>query len=127
MARLDARGNAIPDGLAASGERLWRSVADQYQLDVHEQLLLMQACRCADHLDRLAAEAAAGSVTVKNFKGDQVAHPAMVEARQQSIVLSRLLASMRMPSGEAVDRPQRRGASRAPYNHRALKAVQNSA
>ncbi len=119
----DAHGNPVPEGLAASGDKLWRSVADVFELDFHEQLLLLQACRCADRLDRLAEEAAGGSVTVTNFKGDQVAHPAIVESRQQSIVLSRLIASLRMPSGEAESRPQRRGASRAPYRPRPLSAV----
>lgn len=39
-------------------------------------------------------------------------------------MLSRLLASLRMPSGEAESRrPQRRGASRAPYRARPLSAV----
>lgn len=79
---------------------------------MHEQLLLLQACRCADGFD---VEAAAGSVTVTNLKGDKVSNPAMVESRQQAIVLSRLIASRRMPAGEPETRPQRRGASRAPY------------
>lgn len=124
--KTDARGNPIPAGLSASGDRLWRSVADEFELDVHEQLLLMQACRCADILDRLAIEAQDNPVTVINMKGDRVPHPALTESRQQSIVLSRLIASLRMPSGEEEHRPQRRGASRSPYRPRKLSAV-NSA
>jgi hypothetical protein len=83
-------------------------------------LLLLQACRTADRLDRLEVEASLGTVTVENHRGDQVAHPAMVEARQQSIVLARLLAAMRMPSGDEGDlsRPQRRGAPRGAYGIR---------
>lgn len=113
----------VPAGLGVSGRRLWRSLADAFELDVHEQLLLIEACRCADRLDRLDAESAAGPVTVQNHRGDQVAHPAMVESRQQAIVLSRLLASLRMPSGEADQRPQRRGAARGTYRARPLSAV----
>jgi hypothetical protein len=124
--KLDAHGNPVPDGLAASGDRLWRSVADAFELDIHEQLLLMQACRTADILDRLDTEARANPVTVINVKGDRVPHPALTETRQQSIVLSRLLASLRMPSGEQDERPQRRGASRAPYQPRKLAAVPNA-
>jgi hypothetical protein len=89
-----------------------------YEFDVHEELLLLEACRCADRLERLAVEAAAGSVTVTNFRGDEVAHPAMVEARNQAITLSRLLASLRLPSGEEGTRPQRRGAARGAYGLR---------
>ena len=72
-----------PAGLAVSGRHLWQSVAGEFHLDFHEQLLLTQACRCADYLDRLAVEAASGAVTVENHKGDQVGNPAMVESRQQ--------------------------------------------
>ncbi|MDP9092280.1 MAG: hypothetical protein M3N95_04890 [Actinomycetota bacterium] len=74
-------------------------------------------------MDRLEVEASSGPVTVTNFKGDQVAHPAMVEARQQSIVLARLLAVLRMPAGEEggqLVRPQRRGGVRGAYGVRAV-------
>src|SRR5450759_1095236 len=91
---------AVPPGLATAGKALWQAVTVEYEIDQHELLLLREACRCADRLDRLAVEAAAGPVTVENHRGDQVAHPAMVEARQQSLTLARLLASLRLPSGE---------------------------
>lgn len=112
-----------PAGLHSAGRRLWRAVLDAYDLDAHEELLLLQACRCADRLDRLAAEADAGPVTVTNHKGDEVAHPAMVEARQQSLTLARLLAALRMPAGEdggQLQRPQRRGGARGVYGVRAI-------
>jgi hypothetical protein len=122
MTENDAKNT--PKGLGSSGRKLWRSVADAFDLDYHEELLLREACRTADVLDRLDVEAAGSPVTVINFKGDQVAHPALSESRQQRIVLSRLLASLRLPSGEAEERPQRRGASRGSYAARGgLKAV----
>lgn len=111
-----------PAGLKASGRRLWSAALADYELDVHEELLL-QACRCADRLDRLEAEASNGSVTVTNYKGDQVANPALVEARQQSITLARLLAALRMPTGDEdgkLVRPQRRGGARGAYGVRAV-------
>ncbi|MFJ3290386.1 hypothetical protein ACIPMW_34480 [Streptomyces sp. NPDC086669] len=108
----------VPDGLDESGTRLWESVADSFDLDVHEQLLLLQACRTADLLDRLSAEAARGRLTVRNAKGEEVTNPVITEHRQQSLVLARLLASLRMPSGEEDERPQRRGAARGSYGVR---------
>lgn len=115
---------SVPDDLAKSGRRLWEDVVRDYDLDVHEQLLLTEACRVADRLDRLADEAAKNPVTSLNVKGDLIAHPAMVEARQQAIVLSRLLASLRLPSGETdATRPQRRGGARGAYLPRPLAAV----
>ncbi|MFE2466243.1 hypothetical protein [Streptomyces mirabilis] len=110
----------VPDGLGESGTRLWESVADPFELDVHEQLLLLQACRTADLLDRLSAEVAAGGLTVVNQKGDRISNPVVVEQRQQSITLTRLLASLRMPSGEEEKRPQRRGAARGSYGIRGV-------
>ncbi|MGW3275905.1 hypothetical protein ACWDFH_31245 [Streptomyces kronopolitis] len=111
-----------PRGLDESGCRLWESVAEAFELDVHEQLLLLQACRTADLLDRLSGEAARGPLAVVNGKGDRVANPVVTEHRQQSLVLARLLASLRMPSGEEDARPQRRGAARGSYGVRGLVA-----
>lgn len=109
-----------PDGLDESGERLWLSVVEHYDLDVHEQLLLLQACRTADLLDRLSLQASRAPLTVENGKGDKVANPLLTEHRQQSLVLARLLASLRMPSGEEDGRPQRRGAARGSYGVRSV-------
>lgn len=112
------KASTVPEGLSDAGTRLWRSVVDAYELDAHEELLLLQACRVADRLDRLDTEAASGSVTVTNYKGDQVPHPALTESRQQALTLARLLASLRLPSGDEADRPQRRGAVRGSYGIR---------
>jgi len=113
---------ASPAGLASAGRKLWLSVTAEYDLEIFEELLLLQAARTADRLDRLAAEAADNPVTVANMKGDQVAHPALVESRQQSLTLARLLASLRLPSGEQTGeyRPQRRGGARASYGIRGV-------
>jgi hypothetical protein len=117
-----AKASKTPAGLGAAGRKLWLSVTDVYDLEVYEEALLLQAARCADYLDRLAAEAAAGTVTVENMKGDRIVSPAIVESRQQGIALSRLLASLRLPSGEEEgnQRPQRRGGSRGTYGVRGV-------
>lgn len=112
-----ARPAKFPDGLLTAGRNLWKSVVDEYELDVHESLLLLQACRTADRLDAMATELTTASLTLTNFRGDAVAHPLLTESRQQSLTLSRLLASLRLPSGDEA-RPQRRGASRASYGIR---------
>lgn len=109
-----------PAELAVSGRRLWSAVTADYELEVHELLLLEQACRAADQLDRLAEEAAGQPVTVTNVKGDRVTHPAIVESRQQGLALSRLLASLRLPSGDESERPQRRGGARGSYGVRSV-------
>jgi hypothetical protein len=109
-----------PRGLGNAGSRLWRALASEFVLEVHEELLLIQACRTVDRLDSMAAELSTAPLTVTNHRGDQVPHPLLTESRQQSIVLTRLLASLRVP--DAVDeRPQRRGAARGSYGLRAVK------
>jgi len=92
-----------PDGLKTAGRLLWSSVLDGWVIDPWERLLLLQACRCVDRLDALAEIAGASTAVTTNSKGEMAPHPAIVEARQQSIVLTRLLASMRLPVGDEDD------------------------
>jgi hypothetical protein len=94
-------------------------VVDEYDLERHEELLLIEACRTVDLLDRLAATVAADGHMV-----DAKVHPAAVEMRQQRIALARLLAALRLPAGEDGDlqagarRPQRRVGARGVYGIR---------
>ncbi len=117
------RAPKTPDGLKAAGRKLWTAALADYEFDVHEELLLLQACRCADRLDRLAMKAEGNPVTVVNAKGDQVPHPALTESRQQSITRTHQLAASRLPAGEdggELPRPQRRGGTRSAYGVRAV-------
>jgi hypothetical protein len=113
-----------PAGLRIKGKELWTAVLAEYDLETHEELLLLQACRCADRLEFMDKELRSAPLTVTNFRGDEVPHPLLTESRQQAIVLSRLLASVRLPSGDEADlnsrRPQRRGASRGSYGLRVV-------
>lgn len=86
--------------------------------------MLIEACRVADRLDALAEAQAGAALTTTNARGDVVASPYLVEARQQQIVLARLLAALRLPDDDAGEhRPQRRGAPRGAYQPRGLSAV----
>ena len=96
----------VPAGTKAAGRVLWRSILEDYELDEHELVLLRQACRSADLCDDLQV--------IVDREGPMVAgrvHPALVELRQQRIVLARLLVALRVPLGESDDsgRAQRRG------------------
>ena len=111
-----------PTGSKAAGKRLWSSVVDGYELDEHETALLVEAVRTVDALDALDARVRRDGVVVSTPQGDR-AHPALVEARAQRIVLARLLAGLRLPAGEAGDeqtsaRPQRRSGYRGTYGIR---------
>lgn len=111
-----------PRDLKTEGRRLWRSVLDDLELDPHELALLRAACRTTDRLEDLAVAMEGAPLTVTNARGDEVASPLLVEHRNQTAALAKVLASLRLPSGLASDgelvRPQRRGAARAAYGIR---------
>jgi hypothetical protein len=108
--------NTTPEGLGPPGASLWRSVLDVYELERHEELLLLEACRTVDLLEDLAR-----SVDAEGHMLDGRVHPAVVEIRQQRIALARLLAALRLPAGDdgevqaGARRPQRRVGARGVY------------
>lgn len=107
-----------PAGLKTAGRRLWRAVQGEYELEVHEELLLTELCRMADRLGDLAAVIKAEGVIEEGLGR---AHPAVVEARQLGIAYARMSAALRQPAGDEGDqqagarRPQRRSGARGVY------------
>src|SRR2546426_911772 len=97
-----------PTGTKAAGKRLRRSVLANYDLDEHELTLLVQAVHVADLCDELEAVVRRDGPLVEH---DKRAHPAAVEARQQRIVLARLIVALRVPIGDQ-EMPSRTGAPR---------------
>jgi hypothetical protein len=95
-----------PAGAKTAGRALWRAVLAAYELEEHELALLRQACRVADACDDLQVLVDAEGPVVAGR-----AHPALVELRQQRIVLARLIVALRVPLGEdeAAERSQYRG------------------
>lgn len=91
---------AAPRGCGAAGRKLWRSVIAEYELEQHEMALLERACRVADTCADLQAVVDREGVMSANRFGDSIAHPALVELRQESIVLARLIVALRVPLGE---------------------------
>jgi len=107
---------APPEGLADRGRALWIAVCELYSLEQHELITLEEACRTADRLDLLAAEAVGAPMTVPGFKPPMmVANPVLVEQRQQSLTYGRLIAALRLPDTDESVRPQRRGGPRGVY------------
>lgn len=106
----------VPDGLGEAGAALWASVVADYELELHEERLLLEVCRTADLCERLAVEAAGPLTTAKGAIA-----PAVVELRHERIVLARLLAALRVPLGAEVANPnaaprlQRRSGARGIY------------
>jgi hypothetical protein len=89
---------------------------DEFDLDEHELTLLREAVRLVDRCDALAEVVDAEGTMTLGPGGLRRAHPALVEARQQQIALARVLAALRLPSGdEAAGRPQKRVGVRGTY------------
>lgn len=92
-----------------SGAAFAAAVRAEHDLDGHEGVLLDQAARTLDVITELDATVSADGAVV-----DGKPHPAAIEARQQRLVLARLVAQLRFPDDDGT-RPQRRGAPRGTY------------
>jgi hypothetical protein len=94
---------APPRGAGTAGKRLWKAVLDDFDLEEHELALLRQAVRVADLCEGLQA-----CVDMDGLIVGGRAHPALVELRQQRILLARLVVALRVPMGEQeAESPQR--------------------
>ena len=113
-----AKAPVAPKGLGAGGRKLWRELWNGLVFDVHETALLVELCRTKDRLDALHEAADGKPLTVLNARGDEVAQPLYVEARQQSIVFARLIAALKIPDRSGAI-PQHRG-TRGVYGPRAV-------
>jgi hypothetical protein len=106
----------VPPGLAEGGRRLWLSLLSQdgtltEELNPARQMAL-EACRTKDRLDVLDEVCRAEPVMLDNGRGQPVAHPAWVEARQQGNALKQLIVALRLPDSATGRRPQvQRGSS----------------
>ena len=102
-----------PADLGDEGVALWRDLTSSFEFDSQDLVVVTEAARVKDRLDRLDAVVRSEGVTVTTSQGIK-AHPALTESRQQQIVLTRLVASLRLPDDYG-KRDQRRGASRGTY------------
>ena len=100
-----------PKGLQTRGQALWRSTFGEFELAEHEQTLLLEACRTVDLLDLLQAQIDEDGVVLAWCDGWRN-HPALAEARQQRLVLARLLAALRVPADESQDQQQQQSRDR---------------
>ncbi len=121
----------VPAGLAARGTKLWRELTKIATFNPAERVLLEEACRIADRLDKLDA-LLTGELEHWIDLRDMVGRPdaveihidaAMSEARQQANVLKQLIAALRIPDDLTAKRPQQRGGGRGAYTPSPAKAA----
>lgn len=107
---------AAPASLGDGGRKLWDSLLSQ-DASLSEDLnparqMAVEACRTKDRLDLLDEVCRTEPVMLDNGKGQPVAHPAWVEARQQGNALKQLIVALRLPDRATGKRPQvQRGSS----------------
>jgi hypothetical protein len=124
LARKDARAagltplTSVPGGLAARGLSFWQHATTAFEMDRHEQELLMQVCRLLDRADALQAEVDALGPMVETSRGDRRPNPAIAEERQCSLALGRLLALLEIPAEDE------RSSPRSGWSRRAQGAAQ---
>jgi transposase len=86
-----------PAGLEKGGCTRWREVLGAYALRADERRLLEACCRTVDTLARLETALQVTPLTVAGSMGQLREHPLLAEARQQRVVLARLLTQLKLP------------------------------
>jgi phage terminase small subunit len=93
-----------PKALGPAGKKLWKAVlADLpsgWELDQREIELLGLAARQADDLTKLEAAIRKEGVTSSGSTGQRTVHPAVIEARQARLAVSRLLGAIALPDAD---------------------------
>jgi phage terminase small subunit len=85
-----------PRGLKTPGGRLWDAVTSEYKLAVDDLAVLEEACRTRDLIADLRAKVAENGLIVPSSQGERV-NPAIVEGRQQAMLLAKLLGVLGLP------------------------------
>jgi hypothetical protein len=112
-----------PTGLGRAGADLWRAIAGEHELDASQKVLLLEACRCKDRLDRLD-EILRGDTDTWVSLAETFPDSGIVEVRVTSVLsqsnatsnsMKQLLVSLRLPDAKTGKRPQERGVNRGTY------------
>jgi hypothetical protein len=89
-----------PPGLAVKGRALWRKIVKAYDLRADELLVLARLCKTVDRIAQLDVIADASPAIIIGSHGGKVIHPAIVELRQQELVLARLVRVLALPDAD---------------------------
>jgi hypothetical protein len=107
-----------PAGLAAAGKKLWREIADSYDLRADELRVLEDAAREADLVSVLDAGMKGASLLVRGSQGQEVINPLISELRQHRSTLASLLRQLKLPDDSADAAGERSTSARAAANAR---------
>lgn len=100
-----------PSGLGERGTQLWLDLRKQGTFDPSERVLIEEACRIVDRLDKLddlISGDAETWVDLLQERGDPessrlVINAPLAEARQQALALKQIFTELRQIRGQAAD------------------------
>jgi len=111
-----------PTGLRAGGQKLWKAIDADHELDAPQLVQLEEACRAKDRLDQLDdILAGRGVLELLHFRsmlteyGEDERHitvtvdGVLAQANTTANLMKQLLAALRLPDEQSGKKPQRRG------------------
>lgn len=101
-------GVQTPRNLGAAGRKLWDAGVAEFEWAQHELAVLEEACRTRDRIVQLDKAVEEEGLMLASSQGMRV-HPAVAEARQQRLVMARLLATLGIPPMDEDALPAARG------------------
>lgn len=80
-----------PAGLKAAGKRLWQHIAESFELEEHDLILVTSLCETLDRKNQAEKELkVAGNLTFTNRHGEERQRPQVGIIRDCNILLARL-------------------------------------
>ena len=88
-----------PAKLGDRALELWNGIANSgsYELRIDELLILTDACREVDLIDRMEREQSGGELTAHGSQGQPVAAPLIAELRQHRAMVANLMKQLKLP------------------------------
>jgi hypothetical protein len=117
MPKRSTQDEEMPANLSGNGQALWITVHEKFELEPHEITMLAEACRAQSRIDELEAIADEDGLIVEGSHGGIHAHPALVEARQQRAVLSRMLTHLHLDDDNRTAGSRRRPGAMSDYEN----------
>jgi hypothetical protein len=93
-----------PRGLASAGRRFWRQMNETYEFDTEHLVILEQACRELDLIERLQEQIDNDPTLIaRGSQGQPVSAPAVTAIKEHRTLLNMLIKSLSLPSEDAND------------------------
>lgn len=111
-----------PSGLGSAGRRLWqgtfapRENGARLELRPDERVLLVEACRLADDVERIRKLLDGVPLMVPGSKGQPVTHPLRSELHRTVASLDRVLRTLALPDDDAPASQAGRSLARARWS-----------